>query len=125
MEDVRLKQVKEIILIKIKSLALGLSEIPENSIHSELINKTTVRLTWSKHPFSVQIRLKNLETNLFKYPTKSNHTNAIFVNLTEASIYQVQFNISKPSFPSINQTTEHHIETGKSFPMFSKNIYFF
>jgi hypothetical protein len=125
MERVRLKQVKISIFIKIESLRLDLSEIVESSIRREIVNATTVRLSWPKHPFSVQVHLKNMETNLFESPTESNQTSALFDNLTEASIYQVQFNISKPNFLSINQTTNNTFKTSEHFLISSKNNFCF
>ncbi len=95
-----------------------------NSIRHEFVNETTVRLNWSKHPFSVQVRLKNLETNLFESPTENNQTSALFINLTEASIYQVEFNISKENYPSIIQMANHSIKTGELFPISSKTNLF-
>jgi hypothetical protein len=97
--------------------SLGLSPIAEKSIEHKIVNQTAVRLTWPKHPFSVQPRLRNIETNYFESLAEFNETSALFTNLTEASIYQVEFNISKPNFLSINQTTEYYIQTGKFFLM--------
>ncbi len=91
-----------------------------NSIRHEFVNEITVRLSWSKHPFSVQVRLKNLETNLFESPTKNNQTSALFINFVEASIYQVEFNISKENYPSIIQMANYFIQTGGHFLISSK-----
>jgi hypothetical protein len=119
--DVRLKQVNIIIFIKISDFPLDLSPIPVNSIRHEVVNETTVRLNWLKHPFSIQVRLKNLETNFSKSPTKNNQISALFIHLTEASIYQVEFNISKPNYSSIIQMTNYFIKTSEHFPISSKN----
>ncbi len=88
-----------------------------NSIRHEVVNETNVRLNWSNHPFSVQVRLKNLETNFSEIPTENNQTSALFLNLTEASIYEVEFNISKENYPSIIQIANHSIKTGELFPI--------
>jgi hypothetical protein len=88
-----------------------------NLIRHEVVNETTARLNWGKHPFSVQVRLKNLETNLFEIPTEYNETSALFINLAEASIYQVEFIISKENYPSIIQTTYYFIKTSEHFPI--------
>ncbi len=92
-----------------------------NSIQHKIVNETTVQLNWSNHPFSVQVRLKNLETNLFSSPTENNETSALFINLAEASIYQVEFNISKPNYSPITQTTNYFIKTSEHFPISSKS----
>jgi hypothetical protein len=100
-------------LIKnIKYFCIDLSQIPINSIQHEYINETIIRLNWIEHPFYVQVRLKNLETNLFEYPIENNQRTALFIHLTEASIYQVEFNISKRNYSSINQITDYFIQTG-------------
>jgi hypothetical protein len=65
--------------------------------------------------------LKNFETNFFEYPTEYNETSALFINLTEASIYQVQFYIFKENYPSITQMADYFIKTGEHFPIFSKS----
>ncbi len=88
-----------------------------NSIRYKFVDKTTVRLNWLKHPFSVQVRLKNLETNLFKSSTEYNETSALFINLAEASIYQVEFNISKENYSSIIQMANSFIQTSEHFPI--------
>ena len=64
--------------------------------------------------------MRNFETNLSKSPIKPNETSALFVHLAEASIYQVEFNMSKAKPPKINQTTHYFIETGQYFLHFSK-----
>ncbi len=92
-----------------------------NSTQHEFVNETSVRLNWLEHPFSVQVRLKNLETNFFSSPTENNQTSALFINLTEASIYQVEFNISKENYSSIIQMVDYFIKTGQHFTIFSKN----
>jgi hypothetical protein len=125
MAHVRLKQVKTIISMKRSDFSLDLSLVPVDTIRYSVINATIVRLKWPKHSFSVQVRLKNIETNVFESPTESYQTSALFDNLTEASIYQVQFNISKPNFLSINQTTDYIIRTGEYFSISSKNKLFF
>ncbi len=91
-----------------------------DSIQHEFVNSTTVRLNWSKHPFSVQVRLINLETNFSSSPTENNQTSALFIHLTEASIYQVEFHISKENYPSIIQIVDYFIKTSQHFPVFSK-----
>jgi heme-binding NEAT domain protein len=88
-----------------------------NSIQHEFVNSITVRLNWSKHPFSVQVRLKNLETNFSSSPTENNQTSALFIHLAEASIYQVEFNISKENYSSIIQMADYFIKTGEHFPI--------
>jgi hypothetical protein len=117
---VRLKQVKIIIFIKISDFPLDLSPIPVNSIRHEVVNETTVRLNWSKHPFSVQVRLKNLETNFSESPIEYNQTSALFIRLTEASIYEVEFHISKENYSSIIQMADYFIKTSEHFPISSK-----
>ena len=92
--------------------SLDLSLIPVDTIKHQFLNKTTVRINWLKHAFAVQTRLINLETNSLESPTKYDDSSASFVHLAEASIYQVEFNISKSQYPSINQTTDYSIETG-------------
>jgi hypothetical protein len=92
-----------------------------NSTQHEFVNSTNVRLNWSKHPFSVQARLINLETNFSSSPTEYNETSALFINLAEASIYQVEFHISKENYPSIIQMADYFIKTSQRFPIFSKN----
>jgi hypothetical protein len=87
------------------------------SIRHEFVNETTVRLNWPKHTFSVQVRLKNLETNFSSSPTEYNETSALFINLAEASIYQVEFNISKENYPSIIQMADPFIKTSEHFPI--------
>ncbi len=66
----------------------------------------------------------NLETNFFEIPAKNNQTSALFINLTEASIYQVEFNISKENYPSIVQMANHFIKTSQHFPIHSKKSKF-
>ncbi len=100
--------------------SLGLSPIPEKSIQHEMVNQTAVRLTWPKHSFSAQVGLRNIETNFSASPTKHDQISALFTNLTEASIYRVEFYISKENYTPINQTTEHIIRTGEYFPISPK-----
>ena len=89
-----------------------MSQILFKSIGHEVVNERSVRINW-KHPFSVEVRLKNAETHLFEYPTKPTVTSALFTNLAEGSIYQVEFLISKPTFPLINQPTNYSIQTSE------------
>lgn len=44
---------------------------------------------------------------------------ALFTHLTEASIYQIEFNISKRNYSSLNQIIDYFIQTSLHF--FSKN----
>jgi hypothetical protein len=103
---------------KISDFCLDLSQIPVNSIRHEYLNETIVRLHWFEHLFSVQVRLKNVETNLFSYPNETNQKSALFLHLTEASIYQVEFNISKRNYSSIIQLTDYFIQTGQTIFFF-------
>ncbi|CAF3639463.1 unnamed protein product [Adineta steineri] len=93
------------------SIKTNLSPISINSIRHEFLNETIIGISWLAHPFHVQARLRNLETNLLEYPIENNHRTALFINLTEASIYQLEFNISKPNWLSLFQNTNYHIQT--------------
>jgi len=95
-----------------KYFCIDLSQISINSIRHEFLNETIVRLNWFEHPFDVQVRLRNLETNLLEYPKENNQKTALFIDLIEASIYQVEFNISKRNYSSIIQITNYFIQTG-------------
>jgi len=90
-----------------------LSEISLNSIRHEFLNETTVRIFWLEQLFSLEVRLKNLETNSYKYPNEINRKSALFIDLPQASIYQLEFTISKRNFPSLNQITNYLIQTGQ------------
>ncbi|CAF2546995.1 unnamed protein product [Rotaria sp. Silwood2] len=94
------------------SIKTNLSQIPMNSIRHEFLNETVVRLTWLNHPFHVQVRLRNLETNILENPIENNQRTALFIHLTEASIYQLEFNISKIHWSSLIQITDYYIQTG-------------
>jgi hypothetical protein len=65
-----------------------------------------------ENPFHIQIRLKNLETNKFENPLENNQKSALFINLTQGSIYQLEFNISKINWSSVSQITDYYIQTG-------------
>ncbi len=92
---------------------LELSPISTHLLRHKFLNETTVQLNGFEHSlFDVKVRLKNVETNIFEDPHEYNRTNALFINLTEASIYQVEFNISKLNYPSLIQMTNYFIETG-------------
>ncbi|CAF1119084.1 unnamed protein product [Rotaria sordida] len=93
------------------SIKTNLSQIPINSIRHEFLNETIVRLTWLNHPFYVQVQLRNLETNLLENPIEYNQKTALFIHLTEASIYQLEFNISKIHWSSLIQITDYYIQT--------------
>jgi hypothetical protein len=69
--------------------------------------------------------LKNLETNFSEIPTENNQTSALFINLTEASIYQVEFNISKENYSSIIQMADYFIQTSEYFPISTKKNFLF
>ena len=105
--------------------SLDLSRIPENLIQQEFVNQTNVRLNWPKYLFSVQAQLRNVETNVFEYSNDSNETSALFSNLKEASVYQLEFNISKPGFSSIHLAMNHSFQTSKHFSTSSENYFFF
>ncbi len=92
---------------------LELSPISTHLLRHKFLNETTVRLNGFEHfSVDVKVRLKNVETNIFEDPHKHNRTNALFINLTEASIYQVEFNISKLNYASLIQMTNYFIQTG-------------
>ncbi len=108
-----IKTSKEKFLLRKESIfCIDLSQIPINSIRHEFLNDTTVRLNWIEYPVNIQVRLRNIETNLLKYPKENNQKTALFVDLTEASIYQVEFNISKINYSSFIQITDYFIQTG-------------
>lgn len=58
--------------------------------------------------------MRNLETNRLENPTENNQNQnvALFINLTEASIYRLELNISKTFWPSLIQITDYFIQTG-------------
>ncbi|UJR29933.1 hypothetical protein I4U23_017480 [Adineta vaga] len=89
----------------------NLSQIPINSIEHKIFNKTNLWLFWMEHPFHVQVRLKNLETKSFHNPIETKQKMALFLNLTEASVYQVEFHISKPNWLTLFQSTNYYIQT--------------
>ena len=83
-----------------------------SSIRHELINNTLVYLFWMKIDFNLQVRLRNLETNIIFYPLESDQDMALFANTIEGSIYQPEFNISKQNRPSIIWAANYFIQTG-------------
>ncbi|CAF1241953.1 unnamed protein product [Adineta ricciae] len=93
------------------SIKTNLTQIPIHSLQHEIFNETNVRLSWSEHPFHVRVRLRNLETNSLLNPVENIHKMAIFLNLAEASVYQVEFNISKTHWTPLFQRTNYHIKT--------------
>ncbi|CAF1161891.1 unnamed protein product [Rotaria sp. Silwood1] len=93
------------------SIKTNLSQISINSIRHEFLNETIVRLTWLNYPFHIQVRLRNLETNILENPIENNQRTALFIHLTEASIYQLEFNISKIHWSSLIQITDYYIQT--------------
>lgn len=90
---------------------LDLTEIPLDSFRHEFLNESAVRISWLDQPHSVEIRLKNLETNSFEFPqTRTSHT-ALFSHLTDGSIYQIELIISKINYPSLTQIPAYFIQT--------------
>jgi hypothetical protein len=128
LEHVLLKQVKKKFFFYWENkniFVLDLSQIPINSIRHEFLNETNVRLNWFEHPFHVQVRLKNLETNLFEYPIENNQKSALFIHLLQASIYQIEFNISKRNYSSLIQITNYFIQTGLLFYfLFNEKLFY-
>lgn len=86
-----------------------------NFIQHEFFNETVVRLTWLNHLFHVQARLRNLEKDILENPIENNQKTALFIDLTEASIYRLEFNISKIGWLPLIQITDYYIQTGKNY----------
>ncbi|CAF4575523.1 unnamed protein product [Rotaria socialis] len=89
------------------SIKTNLSQIPIASIRHQFLNEEAVRLSWLNHSFHVQ---------------ENDGNKALFINLTEASIYQLEFNISKIHWSSLIQMTDYYIQTGKYFHIVIENI---
>ncbi len=94
------------------SLTTDLSPISIETIRHEFVNRTAVRFMWLDHPFDVQARLRNLESNSVKTPIENTRRMALFTNLTSGSIYRLELNISQINWPIFLQTTDYHIQTG-------------
>ena len=119
------KQVRNIIILKIYLFSVDLTQISKNSIQYEFVDKTSVRIKWREHRFPVQVQLRNVETNFFHNPSEANETSALFIDLARASIYQIEFDISKENYPSIRQTADQFIQTGKQLSLLLRNKSFF
>ena len=95
------------------SIRTSLAGISLDSLEHEFLNETMLRLTWRNDRFHIRARLKNVETNATENSIDHNARSALFVGLTEASLYRVELNVSQVNWPSLIQTSNYYIQTGE------------